>query len=108
MSNEIQLTDTNFDQEVSKSSIPVMVDFWAPWCGPCKMIAPTIEKIASEYAGKVKVCKLNTDDNPDTASKFSIMAIPTILFFKEGKVVQELVGLQPKEEIQKYLDNLLS
>jgi thioredoxin 1 len=108
MSDEIQLTDTNFDQEVLKSSIPVMVDFWAPWCGPCKMIAPTIEEIASEYAGKVKVCKLNTDDNPDTASKFSITAIPTILFFKEGKVVQELVGLQPKEEIQKFLDNLLS
>ncbi len=107
MSNEIQLTDENFEQEVVKSAQPVLVDFWAPWCGPCRMIGPVIEELAKEYAGKVKVCKLNTDEAQDTAAKYQISAIPTILLFKGGKVVQQLVGLQPKEELKKHLDELL-
>ncbi len=107
MSNEIQLTDENFEQEVVKSAQPVLVDFWAPWCGPCRMIGPVIEELAKEYAGKVKVCKLNTDEAQDSAAKYQISAIPTILLFKGGKVVQQLVGLQPKEELKKHLDELI-
>lgn len=107
MSNEIQLTDKNFEQEVIKCATPVLVDFWAPWCGPCRMIAPVIEELAGEYAGKVKVCKLNTDESPDTASTYKISAIPTILLFKGGKLVQELVGLQSKEELKRQIDGLL-
>ncbi len=108
MSSEIQLTDAVFDQEVVKSAIPVLVDFWAPWCGPCKMIAATIEELAREYEGKVKVCKLNTDENPDSASTYRISAIPTILLFKGGKLVQELVGLQSKDELKRRLDELIA
>jgi len=107
MSNEIQLTDAGFEAEVIKSAIPVLVDFWAPWCGPCRMIAATVEELAKEYEGKVKVCKLNTDENPDSASTYRISAIPTILLFKGGKLVQELVGLQPKEELKRHLDELI-
>ena len=108
MSSEIQLTDAVFDQEVVKSAIPVLVDFWAPWCGPCKMIAATIEELAREYEGKVKVCKLNTDENPDSASTYRISAIPTILLFKGGKLVQELVGLQSKDELKRRLEELIA
>ena len=107
MSNEIQLTDANFEAEVVKSAQPVLVDFWAPWCGPCRMIGPVIEELAKEYAGKVKVCKLNTDEAQDTAGKYQISAIPTILLFKGGKMAEQLVGLQPKEEIKKHLDQLI-
>jgi thioredoxin 1 len=107
MSNEIQLTDANFEAEVLNSAQPVLVDFWAPWCGPCRMIGPVIEELAKEYDGKVKVCKLNTDEAQDTAGKYQISAIPSILIFKGGKVVQQLVGLQPKEELKKHLDALL-
>jgi len=106
--SEIQLTDANFEQEVLKSSLPVLVDFWAPWCGPCKMIGPLIEELAKEYDGRIKVCKLNTDEGQDTASKHNISAIPTILLFKGGKVAQEMVGLQKKEELKKRLDELLA
>ena len=108
MSNEIQVTDANFEAEVEKSNIPVLVDFWAPWCGPCRMIGPVIDELAKEYAGKVKVCKLNTDENQDTAAKYQISAIPTILLFKGGKLAQQLVGLQPKEELKRQLDELLA
>ncbi|OGS11604.1 MAG: thioredoxin [Elusimicrobia bacterium RIFOXYA2_FULL_58_8] len=104
MSNEIQLTDANFEQEVLKSALPVLVDFWAPWCGPCRMLGPVIEELAKDYAGKVKVCKLNTDEAQDTAAKYNISAIPTILIFKDGKVTQELVGMQKKEELKRHLD----
>lgn len=107
MSNEIQITDANFEQEVVQSPVPVLVDFWAPWCGPCRMIGPVIEELAKEYEGKVKVGKLNTDENPETASKYQISAIPTILFFKGGKMVKDAVGLQPKEELKKIMDSLI-
>jgi len=107
MSNEIQLTDATFEAEVVKSDKPVLVDFWAPWCGPCRMIGPVIDQLAAEYAGRVKVCKLNTDEAQDTASKYQISAIPTILLFKDGQVKHQLVGLQPKEELKKYLEELL-
>ncbi len=106
--SEIQVNDANFEQEVLKSALPVLVDFWAPWCGPCRMIAPVIDELAREYDGKVKVCKLNTDESPDTAANYRISAIPTVLMFKGGKLVQELVGLQPKEELKKHLDELLA
>lgn len=105
----IEVTRQNFQEEVIAAShvAPVLVDFWAPWCGPCRMIGPVIEELAKEYAGKVKVCKLNTDEAQDSAAKYQISAIPTILLFKGGKVVQQLVGLQPKEELKKHLDELL-
>ncbi len=108
MSNEIQLTDATFEAEVIKSALPVLVDFWAPWCGPCKMLGPVIEELAKEYDGKVKICKLNTDESPNSASQYHISAIPTVLLFKGGKLVQELVGLQPKEELKRRLDELIA
>ena len=105
--SEIQLTDDAFENEVIKSKIPVVVDFWAPWCGPCRMMSPIIEELAGEYEGKAKICKMNTDENPGKAGEYSISAIPTLLFFKNGKVVKEVVGLQSKEELKKILDSLL-
>ena len=107
MSNEIQLTDANFELEVLKSALPALVDFWAPWCGPCRMMSPVIEELANEYAGRVKICKMNTDEGVDTAAKYRISAIPSLLLFKGGKQVQEMVGLQPKEEIKRQLDELI-
>ena len=108
MSNEIRLTDATFEDEVIKSALPVLVDFWAPWCGPCKMLGPVIEELAKEYDGKVKICKLNTDESPNSASQYHISAIPTVLLFKGGKLVRELVGLQPKEELKRRLDELIA
>ena len=105
---ELQLTDGNFDTEVVKSDKPVLVDFWAPWCGPCRMLGPIVEELAGEYAGKVKVGKLNTDDNAQAATQFRISSIPTLLFFKDGKVADQLVGVHPKAEIKKRLDALLA
>jgi thioredoxin 1 len=96
MSNAAAVTDTNFEQEVLKASIPVLVDFWAPWCGPCRAIAPTVDEIAGEQAGRVKVVKLNTDESPDTAMKYQVMSIPTLLLFKNGQPVERVVGAMPK------------
>lgn len=105
--SEIQLSDASFDGEVVKSSQPVMVDFWAPWCGPCRMLSPLVEELSKEYDGKIKVGKVNTDDNAQVATKYRISSIPTLLFFKGGKVVDQLVGVHPKPEIKKRLDALL-
>jgi len=100
------ITDATYEAEVEKSSIPVLLDCWATWCGPCKMIAPIIEQLANEYAGKIKVAKLDVDDNPKTAMKLEIMSIPTLLFYKEGKIVDKLIGAQPKAEIEKHITSL--
>ena len=104
----IELSDANFQQEVLDNSSPALVDFWAEWCMPCKMIAPVIEDIAKEYAGKVKVGKVDTDANREISMKFGISAIPTLLFFKDGQVVKKFVGLQQKADIKKVIDELLA
>jgi len=96
----------NFESEVLKSNIPVLVDFYATWCGPCKMIAPTVEQLAAEFAGKVKVVKLDVDEASDIASQYSIMSVPTLMFFKDGKVVDKVLGAQPKAALQAKLSTL--
>ena len=100
---EIILSEQNFEAEVLKSEIPVLVDFWATWCGPCRMLAPTIEKIAEEQEGVVKVCKLDVDEEPEIAARFGIASIPTLMVFKNGVVVNQSVGVQPKAMIEAML-----
>jgi len=100
----VELTDANFQAEVLDSSQPVLVDFWAPWCGPCRMIAPLIEELASEYVGSVKVGKLNIDDSPQAATSHGVSSIPTLMVFKGGQVVDRFVGVQAKNRLQKALD----
>ncbi len=106
--NTHEVTDANFEAEVVNADLPTMVDMWAPWCGPCRMVTPVVEKLAEENADKVKVCKLNVDDNPETAGKFAINAIPSVLFFKDGKEVTDLrmVGVQPQDVYQNAIDKL--
>ncbi len=104
----VEVTTSTWDQEVLNAKGLVMVDFWAVWCGPCRMIAPTVEEIAKEYAGKLKVCKLNTDENPDIASRYKIMGIPTLMFFKDGEKVDQIVGAVPKPQLKAKIDQLLS
>jgi thioredoxin 1 len=104
----IELTSATWDIEVLKSQGVVMIDFWAAWCGPCRIIAPTIEELAKEYAGKIKVCKLNTDENPDIASRYKIMGIPTVIFFKNGEKVDQIVGAVPKPQLKSRIDTFLS
>ena len=101
--NTLVFTDAAFDQDVLKSEKPVLVDFWAPWCGPCRAMSPTVDAIASEYAGKVKVGKMNTDENPSTPMRYGIRGIPTLLLFKGGQVVEQKVGAMPKPELVKML-----
>lgn len=105
--NVLQATDTNFKTDIATSSGLSMVDFWAEWCGPCRMLGPTVEALADEYAGKMKVYKMNVDENPETPTQFHIRGIPTIIFFKNGQAVDQLVGNQPKDviaqTIQKHL-----
>ena len=96
---EIKANDTNFKQEVLESDIPVLVDFWAEWCAPCRMIAPTVEEIAKEYKGKLKVCKVNVDEAPKTSSEYGIMSIPTLAIFKDGAVKDKVIGVVPKTEL---------
>ncbi|MBI5216588.1 MAG: thioredoxin [Ignavibacteriae bacterium] len=105
MNNSVVVgTDTNFQQEVLNSQVPVLVDFWAPWCGPCRMVAPVVEQLASEFAGKVKVVKLNTDENQQTAETYGIMSIPTLAIFKNGQVVDGVVGAVPKNVLKEKLN----
>ena len=103
----IEITDESFEGEVLKSNEPVVVDFWAPWCGPCQMIAPITEKLSNEYKGKVKFCKLNVDENPQAARKYQIMSIPMLLFFNNGKVIDESLGAVPENIIQAKVDAIL-
>lgn len=100
---EVKLTDANFKKEVLESKLPCLVNFWAAWCGACQMVAPTIEKIAKEYEGKLKVCKLNVDDASQTASQYGIMSIPTLVIFKGGKVVDKIIGALSKKEVETKL-----
>src|SRR5947208_16589553 len=102
-----EVTDANFDTEVIKAETPVLVDFWAPWCGPCRMVAPVVEELSQEYAGKVKFVKLNTDDNVRTASQYGIRSIPTLLVFKGGEPVGQIIGFRPKGDLKKRLDAVL-
>ena len=96
MSNAAAVNDDNFEQEVLKSSVPVLVDFWAEWCGPCRVIAPTVDQLATEYAGKMKVVKLDVDANMEVSSRYSVLNIPTLLLFKDGHAVEKIVGALPK------------
>jgi thioredoxin 1 len=105
--NIVQFTDTNFESEVLGSQTPVLVDFWAEWCGPCRMLAPVVDELAEEYKGRVKVGKLDTDNNRNTAMRFSINAIPTVLVFKGGQVVQRLQGLRGKRDFKAAIDAAL-
>jgi len=103
----MEFTDANFEQEVLKSDVPVLVDFWAVWCGPCKMIAPFVVEIASEYEGKAKVGKVDVDNNPQTAMAYGIRSIPTLLIFKGGKVVDQIIGAVPKNTITSKIEDQL-
>jgi len=105
--SEIELTDSTFDNTVHNSDVPVLVDFWAPWCGPCRMIAPIIKELADEYADKAKICRLDTDEARDSAMEFGITAIPTIILFKDGQVQKKWVGLTSKKDLAEAIDELL-
>lgn len=107
-SNTVEFTDSNFEQDALESDMPVLVDFWAEWCGPCLAIAPMVEEIAADYAGKVKVGKLNVDNNPQTAMKYGVRSIPTLLFIHNGVVTDQVVGSVPKGNITDVLDRILN
>ncbi len=107
MADLLQVTDTNFDEEIVKADIPAMVDFWAEWCGPCKMVGPTVEALAREYEGKIKIAKMNVDENRETPAKFGIRNIPTLILFKDGEVAQTIIGAQTKSHLEEELKKLL-
>jgi len=105
--NIIAATDENFQKEVIESSVPVLVDFWAPWCGPCRMVGPVVEELANEYTGKIKVAKLNTDENQEIAYKYGIRSIPTLLLFRGGNIVDTVIGAVPKRVLQSKIEDHL-
>ncbi|NEQ23129.1 MAG: thioredoxin [Microcoleus sp. SIO2G3] len=107
MSAAVQVTDASFKQDVLESEVPVLVDFWAPWCGPCRMVAPVVDEIAQQYDGQVKVVKLNTDENPNVASQYGIRSIPTLMIFKGGQRVDMVVGAVPKTTLANTLEKYL-
>ena len=107
MSDLLEVTDETFDTEIMNSEIPALVDFWATWCGPCRMVSPVVEELANDYKGKIKVAKMDVDQNRQTPAKFGIRAIPTLIFFKGGEVAQTIVGAQPKSHIEEELKKLL-
>lgn len=108
MSKTLELTDTNFSEEVESSNNPVLVDFWAEWCGPCRMVGPIVEELAGEYEGKAKIGKVNVDVNPQVSVKYGIRSIPALLIFKDGQVVDQIIGAVPKSQIKKQLDAQLA
>src|SRR4030042_1686927 len=107
MSQPVEINEAKFNEMVLQSKTPVLVDFWAPWCGPCRMVAPIVEELAGEYDGKVTFYKLNIDDNQETARQFGVASIPTLIIFKDGKPVSNIVGFRPKAELKKSLDTAL-
>ena len=107
MSKPITVDDSNFDQMVLQADTPVLVDFWAAWCGPCRMVAPVVEELAKEYEGRIRFAKVDVDQNPKTASKYGIMSIPTLLLFKKGEPASNIVGFRPKAELKQSLDAVL-
>ncbi|MGQ4645745.1 thioredoxin [Lyngbya aestuarii] len=107
MSTAVQVTDASFKQDVLESEVPVLVDFWAPWCGPCRMVAPVVDEIAQQYEGQIKVVKLNTDENPNVASQYGIRSIPTLMIFKGGQRVDMVVGAVPKTTLANTLEKYL-
>ncbi|MFO7601156.1 MAG: thioredoxin [Candidatus Desulfacyla sp.] len=107
MADLLHVSDADFDKEIVQADMPAMVDFWAEWCGPCKMVGPTVEALAKEYEGKIKIAKMDVDANRETPAKFGIRSIPTLILFKEGKVAHTIVGALPKADIEKELKKLL-
>jgi thioredoxin 1 len=107
MNTPIHVTDAAFEKVVLKSSLPVVVDFWAPWCGPCKMVAPLLDKIAGDHAGKLLIAKVNTDENPEWATRFGVQGIPTMLFINDGKIIHEQVGALPEPMLREVMNKFL-
>jgi len=108
MAKPAEVTDNDWDSEVLKNDTPVFVDFWAPWCGPCRMVAPVVDELAGEYDGKVKFVKLNTDDNVQTATRYGVRSIPTLMVFKGGELVDQIIGFRPKSELKKTIEKALN
>ena len=107
MADILQISDDSFDGDVLKAEVPVLIDFWAPWCGPCKAIAPIVEELAAEYDGKLKIVKMNVDDNPRTPSQYGVRGIPNLILFKGGEVKEQIVGAVPKAQLVKAIDNVV-
>ncbi len=108
MSKPVEISSEKFSEMVLKAKLPVLVDFWAPWCGPCRMVAPVVDELSGEYDGKVSFVKVNVDDNPETARQYGVMSIPTLIIFKNGQPVSNIVGFRPKPELKKSLDEALA